>query len=231
MTDTLRVGGIFTSFQGEGPAAGRSAGFLRLMGCNLSCTRPHNGPAGSGCDTAWTWDGSRRPQLLDATAILDQLPVGVALYVLTGGEPLLQQRARAFAELLPQFAARAPVHVETNGTIAPCELFAEYITTWVVSPKLDAMPMMRPRQNPALHPFWRGGSLGAHLKIVCRDAADVDKAVAYAEEVNWPRSRVWVMPEGDTKQAMDQRWPQIAHAASAHRVNATPRLHILAGVR
>lgn len=227
MADRLRVAEVFASFQGEGPAAGRSAGFLRLMGCNLSCAP---------CDTAYTWDTTRhrvRASTLHLTAaeILDQLPAGVAIYVLTGGEPLLQQRTAVFAELLPTLASRAEVHVETNGTIQPCDLFAEHITTWVVSPKLVAMPMLRPRQNPALRPFWHGGALGAHLKVVCSNAADVEEAVAYADSVGWPRQRVWVMPEGATAEALSQRWPVIAQAAIGHRINLTHRLHGLAGAR
>ena len=46
----LRVNESFLSFQGEGPSSGERAVFLRLSGCNLTC---------SWCDSAHTWDWSR----------------------------------------------------------------------------------------------------------------------------------------------------------------------------
>ena len=48
---TLRVAEVYGRvLQGEGPHAGRPATFIRLMGCNLSC---------SWCDSRFTW-GHRR---------------------------------------------------------------------------------------------------------------------------------------------------------------------------
>ena len=48
---TLPVAEVFApTFQGEGPYLGRSADFIRLGGCNLTCY---------GCDTPYTWDASR----------------------------------------------------------------------------------------------------------------------------------------------------------------------------
>jgi 7-carboxy-7-deazaguanine synthase len=228
MSDHLRVAEISQStIQGEGPAAGRSMRILRLYGCNLSC-----GP----CDTAHTWDTTRfarrnNMQTMTAEEILHRLPAGVSMFLLTGGEPLLQQRADAFRRLLPRLANRAEVHVETNGTVEPTEWFQQLVSLWVVSPKMAAMPMLRSRQKSAVHSFWRGAPLSAHLKVVCRDAGDAKRAVDLASELEWPRRRVWLMPEGVTTEVLSARWPVIAAAAAEYGVNATHRLHILAGVQ
>lgn len=48
---SLVVSEVFgPTHQGEGPHAGQLCAFVRLMGCNLSC---------SWCDTPYTWDASR----------------------------------------------------------------------------------------------------------------------------------------------------------------------------
>lgn len=224
---TLPVAEVFgPTIQGEGPAAGTPAWFIRLGGCNLSC---------SWCDTPYTWDASRydlraeiRPRTVDE--ILTGIPSG-ATVILTGGEPLLQQGRMAWLELLNALAElRCDVHVETNGTIAPNHVTAQGVDTFVVSPKQGHAGPHRGRQSPALSGGWaRFMATGkAHLKVVCQDVADVDAAVELAESLSWPRRQVWVMPEGTTTQVLLERWPGIATAAAHAGINATLRLHVLA---
>ena len=87
---TLVVSEVFgPTLQGEGPSAGQRAGFVRLGRCSLSC---------SWCDTPYSWDWKR----YDPAVELRELAVGevaasiramdVPMVVVTGGEPLLQQR-------------------------------------------------------------------------------------------------------------------------------------------
>ena len=81
---TLPISEVFgPTLQGEGPHAGRTVQFIRLGGCNLSC---------SWCDTPYTWDASRfnlRQELtpMSVQEILDRIIPGVPI-VLSGGEPL-----------------------------------------------------------------------------------------------------------------------------------------------
>lgn len=227
MAETLQVNEIFGSIQGEGPAAGRSAVFLRLMGCSLSCTW---------CDTPWTWDATRfdlraETQLLTADAIVEEIADKPGILILTGGEPLLQQDQPAFQRLLELAINRLRVvHVETNGTIAPSPRTVNHVELFVVSPKLPNAGPHRGRQDPGLHPAWT--DLAHHgkavLKVVCRDAADVDRAVERAIEYEIALDRLWVMPEGATRAVLDARWPTIASAATIRGCNATHRLHVLA---
>lgn len=224
MTDTLRVGEVFTSIQGEGPYAGRAATFVRLMGCNLSC---------DWCDTRWTWDAGQHDQRRDdarATAAELFADVSTGLVVLTGGEPLLQQSQPAWTELLALLIG-CVVQVETNGTRAPSAPTVAGVTTFVVSPKLGNAGPHRGHQVAALHPFWtspQAAGLDAHLKMVCRGTNDVAEAMEFADAIGWPRRRVWLMPEGTDPTTLARLWPHIAQAAVDYGVNATHRLHVLA---
>src|SRR3954465_12992897 len=133
VADTLVVSEVFgPTFQGEGPSLGRRAGFVRLGRCNLAC---------HWCDTKYTWDWSTydpaqelTPRTVDSVvAELDAM--AVPMVVVTGGEPLLQQRA-----LLPLLQAcwsrRQRIEVETAGTVAPSPEAVALVDQWNVSPKL-----------------------------------------------------------------------------------------------
>ena len=113
---TLWIAETFAgTIQGEGPSAGTPAIFIRTSGCNLECRW---------CDTPYTWDRARfdiRPS--GPAAASPNWPPGPLTYpeplaVLTGGEPLMQQRA-----LIPLARALAGigkrVEIETNGTYPP----------------------------------------------------------------------------------------------------------------
>jgi 7-cyano-7-deazaguanosine (preQ0) biosynthesis protein QueE len=221
---------IPSTIQGEGPAAGRHAAFVRFMGCNLSC---------SWCDTRWTWDGSTtdlrsETTLMTVDDIVKAVDAGGAkIVVITGGEPLLQQaRGITWRYLLRALSdsGMREVHIETNGTLAPDAVTLKWADTIVVSPKLLNAGSHRGRQNPAMHPGWKSvvDTHNIHLKIVCVDHVDVETAASIADAWDWPRDHVWVMPEGQTTDALRGRWQRIAEHAAQVGVNATHRLHVLA---
>ena len=226
--NTLPVSEQFgPTLQGEGPHAGRTVQFLRLMGCNLSC---------SWCDTPYTWDGSRhdlRAETTHRTAaeIIDAMIPGVPL-VISGGEPLLHQEHTALLAVLAQARYReCEVHVETNGTLVPTDELRPLVDTFAVSPKLPHAGSHRGRQNPALHPAWPALARehrDTFLKVVVRDRVDVSHTVAWASNIGWPKARVWVMPLGTDTDTLLASWPEIAHTAAQLGINATQRLHVLA---
>lgn len=211
----LRVNEVFgPTIQGEGPFTGRRAGFVRLSGCNLDC---------SWCDTPYTWDWTGKNgvaydredethglTVADVLALLT--PMNVSLVVVTGGEPLIQQRA-----LLPLFDAlldrRIAVQVETNGTRPPADLRVHY----VVSPKLrNAGVMARAALEPDVLMQFRVH--GAHFKFVVTRMADLDEI---DEIVGRFTDNVWVMGEGDGTLA-----PEVADEVVRRGWNISPRLHV-----
>jgi len=130
----LRVSEVFESIQGEGPYVGVPAHFVRLQGCNLV-----NLPCGPCrmCDTSYAIP-LKTPSSLYAEGDFLRLLKSkrLPLLVITGGEPLLQQRklvqylSKVPPELLPK------LNVETNGTIPPSRDWSKFDTLFSVSPKL-----------------------------------------------------------------------------------------------
>lgn len=215
----------FLSIQGEGPRAGRVCAFIRLGGCNLSC---------SWCDTPYTWDASRydlRAELSAKTvqAIVAELPECDEV-VITGGEPLIHQKNPAWSELLRLLSGRGIfICVETNGTIAPSESSQTFVGHFSISPKLPSAGPHRKGQNAAMARWPQSLKYrNTCLKIVVADAAEVQAAAALADEYGWPRWLTWVMPVGVTKEGLLKNFEQICDAAISCKVNVSQRLHVLA---
>lgn len=194
------------------------------------------------CDSKFTWDASRydlRKELIPTTAagIMAHLPCDTKEVVITGGEPLMHQGNPEWVALLRNlYARRIFISVETNGTIAPDTNTVTYVRHYSISPKLANAGSHKRSQDPAMA-VWPAflrehratvGTATACLKFVVEDAADVVLACKLAENNNWDRSSVWVMPEGTTTDVLLGRWPEICAAALEQRVNCTQRLHVLA---
>ncbi len=129
----LQLAEIFYSVQGEGTWTGTPAVFVRLAGCNLSC---------SFCDTDYSlkFFASVREVVARVRAEGGACP----MVILTGGEPLAQRETRALIEALRADGRR--VHIESNGTM-PAELPDDVWLT--VSPKERLAPEMARRANEA----------------------------------------------------------------------------------
>jgi 7-carboxy-7-deazaguanine synthase len=100
----LQVCETFTSILGEGTLAGLPAFFIRLTGCNLRCRY---------CDTAYAYEGGEARSV--ASLVEEARRAAVRLVLVTGGEPLLQERTLALMEELLQ--AGLEVLLETNGSL------------------------------------------------------------------------------------------------------------------
>lgn len=210
--------------QGEGPSCGRRCSFIRLGGCNLSCTW---------CDTPETWDASR----FDLRATLTRTPVHQVvtralegdpdLIVITGGEPLLHQGKDGWRSLLGALVlAGVDIEVETNGTLAPYEHTARWVTRFNVSPKLAHAgdPQEKRIRPDALAALLATGK--AAFKFVCRDALDVLEVDSFAAAHGIPPRLVWVMPEGTDTTTISERLGVLADPAITAGFNLSTRLHV-----
>lgn len=216
---------IFASVQGEGVTSGLPSVFVRLSRCNLKCTF---------CDTRYTWDWSRYdrseqqmtlPVDRIAAEVTERAGGVIGNVVLTGGEPLLQQRELAdLARRLRGGGFR--IEIETNGTLEPDEALAASIDQWNVSPKLESSGNPeRARVVPgALR--WFAACPHAWLKLVITRPEDVAEAAELAERAGVPAERVILMPEGTDAATLVSRSRWLAEHCQRRGFRLGSRLHI-----
>lgn len=194
----LTVSEIFgPTIQGEGASTGHHCVFLRLGGCNLTCTW---------CDTAYTWDWKQ----YDPRVELRRMSVAEVAYelvalgptnmlVISGGEPLLQGQAlgHLLTDYLIDTAGWERIEIETNGTRVPAPaLMVDPRVFFNVSPKLPHSGNARPLamithvlEAFAQHPR-------AVFKFVVHEFDDLALIDTFATAYMVHPQRIWVMPEG-----------------------------------
>jgi 7-carboxy-7-deazaguanine synthase len=229
---TLPINELFHSLQGEGRLAGVPSTFVRTSGCNLRCWF---------CDsyhTSWEPAGDR----MDLGEIEKRIEgFGAKHVVLTGGEPLLHD---ASEDLLKRLAdAGYHTTVETNGTVVPDPDTSIDLAS--VSPKLASSTPTSDR-DPKGEGEWeerheeRRIDLDAlstlverydhQLKFVVTDRGDMDEITSLLDRL---RDRVAVadeyvllMPEGATRERLDETRNTVADLAMEYGFRYTPRLHV-----
>lgn len=109
MNQSLNINEIFYSIEGEGKRAGLPCVFIRLTGCNLSC---------SYCDTKYASDNKCSDfsfQELSITDIVNEVRKYSCLNVtITGGEPLVQPNIYLLIAALIRL--NYEINIETNGS-------------------------------------------------------------------------------------------------------------------
>ncbi len=103
----MYVSEIFLSIQGESTYAGSPCVFVRLAGCNLSC---------SWCDTAYARTREGAVTIGVEDAVIEVKRFNSRLVEITGGEPLIQPEARVLAGRLLEEGFK--VLIETNGSVS-----------------------------------------------------------------------------------------------------------------
>ncbi len=214
---------IFHSIQGEGVTTGAPSVFMRLAMCNLACTW---------CDTAYTWDFDKYEFDKEVMTVSREeaqeciLAYNCNRLVITGGEPLLQQK-----ELWPLAASMKErgvyCEVETNGTLAPSPEMAAAISQWNVSPKIASSGNRRDRAivPKAIEAFRHMEN--AYFKFVVVAQDDVEEVCGLVREHGIPASRVILMPEGTSAGVLQERGKWLAEECARLGFRFSTRLHIL----
>lgn len=223
---------VFRSLQGEGHRIGKPSVFIRLSNCNLAC---------QWCDSAYTWRfGEELPHRLAVTydreaEQVTMAPMDVASrivdvagrcrhLVITGGEPLLQQRA--LIQLCDDLGHDWHVEVETNGTIAIIPTLDPYVDQLYVSPKLkhsgnDDTKRMNVR---AMGKFAMDER--AWFKFVIASPDDMDEAEELITRFNLPHERVMLMPEGTDSDTLRKRQAWLGNVCLERGYGMSDRLQI-----
>lgn len=221
----MLISEIFYSLQGEGELAGVPSVFVRTSGCNLRC---------NWCDTPYaSWQPEGTPMEVDA--ILAEVKKHPAKHVvLTGGEPMI---APGIHELAFQLQERDyHITIETAATIPPRGIACDLAS---LSPKLKhSAPDARlddtwRRKHEELR--WQPQVVAAwlayknyQLKFVVSTEADVAELEGMLRETDAviPPSKVLLMPEGVTVEALRARTGWLSELCKARGYRYAPRLHI-----
>lgn len=228
----------FYSIQGEGKTAGTPAVFLRLAGCNLQCNGfSYQDPVSQehlGCDSKQLWRRGQRTNFETIIANwqqqgwLEKLEHGAHL-VITGGEPLLQQRAlTAFLQHLDrQLTKKIHCEIETNATVQVDSDLLKRINQFNVSPKLLHSGESRQKAHKPAVIQQFADSQHANFKFVIATPQDVDEVIeTYMKPFSLSPQRIWLMPEGGTQESINAKKPWLVELCKQHLFHFTTRLQV-----
>lgn len=221
----MNISEIFHSIQGEGKFAGMPSVFIRTTGCNLRC---------GWCDTPYTSWEPEEGETLGVDEIVKRIRQYDARYVvLTGGEPMIMPDVADLTHRLK----REDFHVtiETAATVwrdVTCDLAS-------ISPKLsNSTPWSRDGGRRAeshektrinLDTIRRFMAIGDYqLKFVVHrpdDLAEIDELLTQLESVD--PSNVLLMPQGVTKEELDERARWLVDLCKDRGFRYCPRLQIM----
>jgi len=218
----MKISEIFYSIQGEGMLTGAPSVFVRTSGCNLRC---------AWCDTPYTsWSPEGEDMAVDdILAAIQEYPAQYV--VVTGGEPMIAPNIVP----LTQGIRRQDLHItiETAGTVyhpVVCDLMS-------ISPKLAnstphereggkwAAQHERLRFQPEVLKQLMSEYL-YQLKFVVAAPGDMKEVATMIKETGADRSRVVLMPEGTTPEAIRERAPWLTEICKREGFRYSPRLHI-----
>lgn len=245
----LSVNEIFgPTFQGEGTSMGRPAIFLRLGGCNLTC---------SFCDTPFTWVYSAKKAELHRDhvvydpaientlmstddvieALIKQGLSGTRTLVISGGEPLLQVNdlSKMILDLTTfhrDWVGR--IEIETNGTKMPKTSVSEFDerVQFNVSPKLENSGISKDERlvGRSLQEYarrTRSIHRTAVFKFVVMMTSDFDEIQGIVDTLKIAPDAVYIMPEGIDAGTVTVRLRELAEETIRRGWNLTTRLHVL----
>ena len=223
--------------QGEGKFAGAPATFVRLAMCNLNC---------SWCDTPYSWQPQwkslwdvftcdelcyhfdKQSDLKDLSS--DYIKNEMS-FVVTGGEPLVQQKDPEFIKMISLFSKNYnKVVFETNGTIQPTEnLLACGDNLWFsCSPKLTNAGMIKRRTLKKDVLVFIESIKNSYFKFVVscdQDVKEIREDFGFLDI-----DKIYLMPLGDTLKKIIITRKKVDELCSTYGYKYSPRMHLELGV-
>jgi len=218
----MKISEIFYSIQGEGILAGVPSVFIRTSGCNLRCTW---------CDTPYTSWKPEGYQMMYGPMLTEIRRHWCGHVVLTGGEPMILPDIVELTQKIKEIDQH--ITIETAGTMYQnviCDLMS-------ISPKLsNSTPYDREEGIYAeKHEELRYqpevlkqliSEYNYQLKFVISSVDDVREAREMVRELGVERDRVLLMPEGTTREVINERARWLVEVCKDFGYRYCPRLHI-----
>jgi len=214
----MNVSEIFFSIQGEGLLAGAPSVFIRLAGCPVKC---------KWCDTAYAFDYNSDDDMSVEQIAEKAKKYDSNYYVITGGEPLLEQdmtERQGLKELLDslsQFGGH--ITIETSGIEFVSGLSCDLMS---ISPKLSNSGIENACNLDSLQQMLI--EYNCQFKFVIEGENDIDhvqKVVKSLTGIN--RDQVLLMPQAKTRDEYIQTAPIVAQLCLKHGFTFSPRLQLL----
>lgn len=215
--------GVFHTLQGEGETAGVPTVFVRLQGCNLRC-KWRNGGA---CDAKYTWDAEHAGEARETSSseVAEEIKrFDCRRVTWTGGEPVLQQDE--ILETIRILPADYAHELQTNGAVPLKPEFLAEIDLLNCSPKL---PSSDNPKEAAFRPDVLASIAGhphAWFFFVIPDHEALAEAEKYVRGANLPEDRIVLMPEGVTRDVLNERMRWLANECLKRGWRLSPRLQI-----
>jgi organic radical activating enzyme len=229
---------IFYTLEGEGEYVGYPSVFMRLSMCNLTCIGFASEDSPNGCDSYISWTVKNKRtfnevfQFMEDGIFVDKLREG-ALWKITGGEPLVQQKQllKLVEAFVNKYKFLPRIDFETNATIKPDDKWVdEFKATFTTSPKLttNGDPEEKTYKPEVLK--WHKEH-GSGFKFVISGSEDLEeiwrKYVNDTNDININTDRIWFMPCCGSREEHIAVAPAVAEYAKALNVKFSPRLHLL----
>lgn len=239
----LNVSEIFgPTVQGEGLRVGRPSIFIRLAGCNFRCQGlaveyiHTTGEKKYGCDTYYAVDPCFKNewQSLSAQELINQITRLCNNHrydlVITGGEPLLFWKQTEFQHVIKHFSElNHQITIETNASLA-IEFSEEYQKKILFSMSVKLAYVNEAKQKriniPALQNIIQHSHASYFKFVINSHHAKQCLQEIQAITSQLPPIDVYLMPQGDTIDALAQHDQSVIQLCTEHNYIYCDRTHI-----